>query len=665
MTNTIQTWALLSLTIQNFKGVREFHHDFNGQDWDVYADNGIGKTTLFDAVCWLCLGKDSSDRAKFECKVIDTKTGETIHFLEHAVEAVFGLPDGGSATFKKCLTEDWVTQRGSTKKTFQGHTCKHWVNTVPLPENQFLAKLEEACPRHLIELLGNPDHFHAAMDWKERRALLLEVCGDVTELDVIASNPELAGLAEVKGNLTIEEFRSVSDEKRKAIDREIKLIPVKVAEAERAILDVAGVPTAEQLAEIRARLDTLREERTTLVSGGGVAEKTNELRTAEGAMQEILNRINAGHSELLNKSGAEVRSRFSALQDAQSRARTLVRNIQEADSVLAGFETKRTNLLADLTAIKARAFEFSGAESCAACGQALPADKVEGARAKAEEDFNLKKSRDLEANMSEGMSLKTRREATVTEREEFRADLARLEDQVLAIAEEHKSLEAALKQAEASAPNPVEDGDYVANLDLQRSLKEQIERLRTSSADAIAAKDVEIQTAMAELQEAEKATAAIQQGEQQRKRIQELGADEKRLAGEYELEQQNLWKCDEFVRTKVALLTDKINSKFKVARFKLFEQQVNGGIKECCEALVDFVPYSTNVNTAGKVNVGLDIVNTLAEHYGIAPFVFVDRCESVTKVCPSIGQQIRLRVSEPDKKLRFVAATTATEKVSA
>jgi len=49
------------------------------------------------------------------------------------------------------------------------------------------------------------------------------------------------------------------------------------------------------------------------------------------------------------------------------------------------------------------------------------------------------------------------------------------------------------------------------------------------------------------------------------------------------------------------LLEDSINKKFKgLVTFKLFENQINGGLRETCEALVNGVPFG-DANTASKL----------------------------------------------------------------
>ncbi len=128
-------------------------------------------------------------------------------------------------------------------------------------------------------------------------------------------------------------------------------------------------------------------------------------------------------------------------------------------------------------------------------------------------------------------------------------------------------------------------------------------------------------------------------------RITELEAQEKLLAAEFEKLEGELYLTEQFVRAKVGLLEDKINSRFEHARFKLFNVLVNGGIEEVCETLYRGVPYGSALNNAAQINVGLDIINTLSEHYGFSAPIWIDNAEAVVDLLPTKGQMIRLVVS--------------------
>lgn len=64
------------------------------------------------------------------------------------------------------------------------------------------------------------------------------------------------------------------------------------------------------------------------------------------------------------------------------------------------------------------------------------------------------------------------------------------------------------------------------------------------------------------------------------------------------------------------------------------------------------MPYSSGLNNAARINVGLDIINTLNDYYGITAPIFVDNSEAVTKLINTNSQILSLIVSEKDKQLR-------------
>lgn len=119
----------------------------------------------------------------------------------------------------------------------------------------------------------------------------------------------------------------------------------------------------------------------------------------------------------------------------------------------------------------------------------------------------------------------------------------------------------------------------------------------------------------------------------------------------FETLERELYIMDEFTRAKVNMLESKINSQFKAARFQLFTENINGGLEECCNSLYLHIPY-TSMNNSARINIGLDICNTLSDYYGVSLPCFIDNAEAVTNLFLTKSQQIRLIVSEPDKTLR-------------
>lgn len=136
-----------------------------------------------------------------------------------------------------------------------------------------------------------------------------------------------------------------------------------------------------------------------------------------------------------------------------------------------------------------------------------------------------------------------------------------------------------------------------------------------------------------------------------RQRISELQQEARNAAECLESIEAALYTVDEYTRYKTRFVEDSINSQFHAAKFRLFREQANGGIEERCDVAFDGVPYM-GLNNGAKINVGIDIINTLSRHFGVAVPLFVDNAESVTRLEYAATQVIRLVVSESDKKLR-------------
>jgi hypothetical protein len=196
-----------------------------------------------------------------------------------------------------------------------------------------------------------------------------------------------------------------------------------------------------------------------------------------------------------------------------------------------------------------------------------------------------------------------------------------------------------------------QDPDYQKLLAERDALVETLEAADESRPDTSTLRAA-VESLERDVAAAERVLSEVEQYRRGLARIKELKAEEKRLAAEYERLEREVFLIEAFVRAKVRLLTDRINSRFKLARFKLFNVLVNGSVEECCETLYEGVPYGTALNRGARLNVGLDIINTLTEHYGFIAPVWVDNAEAVTRLIPVRGQLIRLIVSEPDKRLR-------------
>ncbi|MHB1421261.1 MAG: hypothetical protein ACYCX4_17065, partial [Bacillota bacterium] len=298
-----------------------------------------------------------------------------------------------------------------------------------------------------------------------------------------------------------------------------------------------------------------------------------------------------------------------------------------------------------------RLFELNQETICPACGQDLPQEQLAEAWSKAEAAFNMDKADKLAEISSEGKQIKTEIIELVT----TNTELQRQGDVLTAkINASTKNIEALKQEIDASCQGTtVEDWPgYTKKLSEKEKLEVAMANAQQGNTDAIALARQEATDIGAAIAALETSQAKVEMFSKGKDRIGDLEKQEKMLAAEFEKLEGELYLTEQFIRTKVKLLEERINGRFKYARFKLFDVQVNGGLQEVCETTYCGVPYSGGLNNAARINVGLDIINTLSEHYGFTAPIFVDNREAVTRLIPTKAQVISLIVSEADKKLR-------------
>lgn len=646
--------VLKTLKLRNFKRHKDFTLEAQG-DVSVYGRNRLGKTTIADAISWLLFGKDSLGKEKFDIKTIG-EDGKPLRMLEHEVEATF-LVSGRETTLRKVHKEVWKRSRGSTEKEFDGHTNEYEIDGVPHTEAQYKAFIQNLCKEQLFRLLADPDHFPAKMHWKERRALLLEVCGDVSDFDVIEANPKLGDLSQILSGRSIEDHKAVAEAQKKKINEEIKSIPDRIDECRRSISQIEAAETpAESREELESRRQALLEQAARIESGGEAAERRRQIAELDAQILAIKNKQT---QEL----GARLQEQQKALQQVRNEHDAARRKVQQSSydieqlEVRIARDTARLDQLrAEHNALKAQEFAGSVPGACAACGQDLPEGQVEAARAKAEADFNLAKSNKLEANLSEGRPLKAAIEQNKAKLEELIAARERAEAEETRLAEAARAEQARLESSPVS-PTPSEHDPELKSLISQReAIAASLTALAEESQTELAGIRRQIEQVDALLRRLDEAAAAAKEKARAEGRIEELRAREKELAAQYEERQREIFLIEEFTRAKARMLTEKINSKFSITTFKLFDELVGGGAVECCEPTIDGRPYATALSNSERINVGLDIINTLSIHYKFAPMVVIDNAEAVNDFIPTAGQQIRLIVSN-DPTLRIELAS--------
>lgn len=636
---------LLRLTYENFKAQTQ-NIVLNESDVDIFGANGAGKTTAFDAFTWLLFGKDSKGRELSDD--IKTRSAQD-NGEEHSVEAVLQLDSGEAVKLKRVFHEKWTKKRGSATEAFSGHDTDFFIDDVPAKKREYTERIHAILDEARFKLLTDPLYFKNQLGWQERRKILLDICGDVSDDAVIAANKELAVLPEMLGGKSIDDYRKMVQASRTKTNDELKKIPVRIDEVRRGLPDVEGVteePLQIELKSLQKQKDDIARKLATLHAGGAAAEKKRMIAEMETRQLAVKNR----YDREINKAVLEQQKKRGELtlgiEQAENTARILSERMDalQADITTIGEEIKKTRekwhaengktLLADI------------ADACPTCGQKLPAEKLEEARQKAQADFNLKKSETLTAITAHGKSLAAKLQKCGEELEQVQGKKVVAQGNISSM----KAALAALTAGEETLADYTQDAAYMEAEQEKARLMIEIERLAKGVESEVYKLETEKNALDLDILARTEKLGKIQAHRAGLDRIEELQEEQKNLAVLFEEMEHALYLTDLFIKTKVEMLDERINSKFRIAQFRLFETQINGGVSECCSALYDGVERMSN---SQEIKVGLDIIKTLSEYYGTTTPIFVDNCESVTELPAMDAQIIRLIVSADDKKLRI------------
>ncbi|MCL6479318.1 MAG: hypothetical protein K6T65_13075 [Peptococcaceae bacterium] len=643
---------LLRLRLRNFKGIQDFTLDTQGCSVNVFGDNATGKTTLQDAFLWLLFDKDSQGKKDFAIKTLDSN-GQEIHGLEHEVEAVLRLDDG-KRTLRKVFYEKWQKKRGSAEKIFTGHTTDYYIDGVPVKKAEYEARIAEMCDESIFKLLTSPTYFNEQLHWQKRRELLLRVCGDITDEDVIASDKALSELPNILQGRKLDDHRKVIQARRAEINKELEKIPVRIDEITRSLPDITDIEAGiipSKIADSKARVRARNEEIARIEGGGQVAEKVKAMREVEARLLDIRTRHRSEVEDRAEAKRRELRKIKDHIFNLQRAVQDKERTIEGNNRLIAEAEAKAAKLREEWYAVNGRQFECSQDTVCPTCGQPIPEEKLAAAHEKALADYNRNRAETLERISAQGKALKADIERLWAENAGIESEITGLNDQLAIAGQEAAFIQQAIDDDTKAAGDATQSPEYVRAAKEKEALETEIAELKSGNAGRITAIKAEIALIENEIAELEKALAQVDQYQKGQARIRELQAQEKALAAEYERLEKELYLTEEFIRVKVRMLEERINNRFKLAKFRLFETQINGALNEVCEVMYGGVPYGS-LNNAARINVGLDVINVLSEHYDFSAPIFIDNAEAIVETIPVRGQMVKLLVSGADKKLR-------------
>lgn len=659
---------LKSLHIENFKGIKNLDVSF-GSKTKIKGQNAAGKTTVFDSFTWLLFNKNSAGDEKFNLRPLDAG-GNRIDNIEIKVSAVLEV-DGKEVGLSKVQKQNWAKKRGTDTAVLQGNVNSFEIDGYPKSEADYKAYISGLVAEDLFKMLTNPQYF-SGMKWKNQRDILMKFVSDVSDVELAQGNPEFSDLipelekAQSTDDIQKKFSKALSEWKKKQAE-----IPVRIDELSKSLVQI---DVAEQ--EL-AKTDLERKisEVDAKIKDAGIA--VSDLRSEEMRLQFDM----SGIMQTMNRELSNMRSDIDAalfgckteLDHFKATIPLREKQIESNKSAIEDAEKKRSELGYEYNAEKAKVFDETpylfheeewqfdeNSTICKSCGQVLPADRIEQikadfearkAKAKADAkkkledakgDFVVQHISNLEEIKAKGFEQKHIIEDLTTKNEELQAGIETLkkqeQDTIAKQNELSKQLEELPKEADYSQ-NP----EYVKLKARHDEVRAEIAKTDLLGHDELMFQfEEEKKELLAELDSVKAEIAKASKNVEIEERIGELEAEQKEVGQKVADQEKMLYLLEQFIKTKMMKISETINSKFKTVSWKLFEVQINGGLKECCECTVNGVPYST-LNSGHRIIAGLDIIQSLSELYGVTAPIFIDNAESLSSGnVPDIDAQIIL-----------------------
>lgn len=632
---------LKSLDLVHFKCFLKLHLDFHEGVNSLFGANAAGKTSVYDALTWLLFDKDSAGHSRPAVKPTGAPAGAMPE-----VTAILTV-DGEPIKLRKVLREKWEKPRGSSIEHYAGDTRDYYIDDVPLAENEYKRRIAELIDENRFKLLTDVWAVTKGMHWKDRRTLLAEICGLPEDKQLLATAPQFAELTEKVGRRTVDEYKSVLMKQRKDMNANLNTLPVRVDECSRMVAELESLDFAAAHSEsnrLQAERERVQGELVKLTNNTLAAQTCNEL----GALQNQLREIETENNTHLASQRVPVEDKTAELRRALSDCNQEVERIQSTinyeNQYIAASENRLNDYRARWRAIDTEEFTET---VCPTCHQPLPAEQV----AEAREAFAAYQQQRKGALLEDSKLVK-QGIAAAQER------LASAETALNSAQDEMQKAQAAL---DSYTPPVITEPENLPDYDRRRNAIQMLitdteKRLDRLNSDT-AAEKTRLETEHAELTRRKLESDAVLAKEQTladtKKRIAELQTEQRKAAAEVEQMDRLIAMCEEFTRYRVQAITESVNSKFRLTRWRLFTEQVNGGLADCCEPMDMNGSTFEGTNNAMQINIGMDIIDTLSAHFGRRVPLFVDNAESVTHLQPIGSQVVRLVVSEQDKELRI------------
>lgn len=656
------------ICLRYFKGVENKEIVLGDNINVVKGRNGIGKSTIADAISWVLFGTNQAGATKFGIKTKD-EHGREIEDVAHSVEISLSVQNEQEGLTCYVLTRTLTETRKDDGSVTNNYTYK--VDGEVETAGDFKKVVDAICPEEVFRLCSSPYSF-TQMDWSEQRKRLNEMFGVPSVEDVTGGDKKYDAIKELLEKDDVDKILKHLNYKRKEVQKNLDEVPVRLEALKNVLPKAEDWAAVEKLIlEKRKEITETRKNLNTIDNGGAdfIRKYQNistlnldhkRKRIMEESAQRRLGEIIKANAEAKTACKKAVAEAEQNIEDLKQKLKSFDGALERCNARFNELDAEKADGKEKWKLIKARTWEWNEDDAfCPTCKQALPEDQVQKIMEESKKAFlnnqasDLKKLGDDAARIKE--EVKKCEENTEYFKTEQKTTQAQLGEAETALIEARNALEKQTKKEEEKVSVETllaEKPEYKQVCDRIKKIEAEQEKPADegmSEEDKKLKADVEKKLKDLESEREVLASRLAVKAQWEKVNAQIVGLQEERTQWKEQIDalDEKIKAASDFQKRSCEVLEENVNRRFKLVRWKMFRRQLDGTDKPWCECSVDGVPYS-DLNTAAKINAGLDITNTLKRHYGVDVPCVIDNAETVQEPLYEGGQQIRLTVTDDE-----------------
>lgn len=616
---------LKKIKISNFRG-RNIEVAFGEKQTRISGRNGIGKSTIFYSWAWLLTGWTDPYNVK-NANLFDNRVPLSPDTPTASVLAEISL-DGYDYTLERQAIAKFVRKRSTNEwEKSSSDEYRFFIDGVEMSAQGYTSWLESnICPIANMQFLVSGEFFAALVedDKKRAREVLEGVCGEVRPEDF---KGDYSAIEEDMKRFPISVIEDRIKAEMKPLKARMAEIPAIIDSKEATLAEYEQIDYDSLLKEIESKKADIEQIDATILGQGKAIEpimgERNRIYDLINDKSMMLYEAKIAHN---NRENAKISAIKSRLEEAKrgcmevlrrneakkANHEAMVRDLEAVKLLLFTYEQTREKLLAERDIIKARVFTE---ESCAYCGQELPYEKQEEARAR----FNAKKQKDLEDVVARG-------KANNVSIENHKEKIAYLEEEIAkgyALEETPDTLvlEAEYKEAQ-SAFVPFESTSEYARLSKEiDDLKATLPEIPTNDNEALTnAKRMLI----GELETLNRRYGLKAKADSIREEIAKLQVEQRQVGSEIARLEGKIDKCKEYAQEKADIISYRVNGKLNDCKIEMWSTLKSGEVVGDCVILNKDGVKVSSTNGADKGLISIDLQKLFMRRYNVCLPIFLD-----------------------------------------